>query len=138
MRVDSALLVLRAFRRLSNTYGFFRVDEKMVRMNQHNELKIWMNANPAAFHIEQFLDFEEAMLADITHILMKYDSETAGLMVGCKTFNECMNAILMSLSKNWAESQISTRTNVYSSNRNQQQPSDDCKNIFRSTKETSD
>ena len=51
VRVDSALLVLKAFRRLSNTYGFFRVDEKMVRMNQKNELKIWMNANPAAFHI---------------------------------------------------------------------------------------
>ena len=78
------------------------------------------------------------MLADITHILMKYDSETAALMAGRKTFNECVNAILVNLPKNWAESHISIRTNTFSSNRNQQQPGEDCKNIFRSTKETTD
>ena len=99
-RVDSALIILRAFRRLSNNYGFFKVTEDMIRTNHKSELKIWINSNPAAYQIEQFLDSEEAMLAEITQIMMKYDPDTAAFMIGCKTFNECMNRILMSLSKN--------------------------------------
>ena len=56
VKVDSALIVLRAFRRLSNNYGFFQVSEDMIRMNHKSELKIWINSNPAAYQIEQFLD----------------------------------------------------------------------------------
>ena len=50
------------------------------------------------------------MLADITAIMMKYDSETGSLMAGCKSMNEAMNNILTNLPESKAQSHLSNRT----------------------------
>lgn len=49
------------------------------------------------------------MLADIIRIIMNYDSETAGLLVGCKTINEAINNILVSLAEPKSPHQYSQR-----------------------------
>lgn len=45
--VESVLTMLRGFRRLTTSHGFFRVSEDMVRMNEKFEIKVWINSNPA-------------------------------------------------------------------------------------------
>lgn len=49
------------------------------------------------------------MLADIIRIVMNYDSNTAGLLVGCQNVNEALNKILLSLSEQRGQAQFSQR-----------------------------
>ena len=44
--VNSALIVLKGFRRLSSLHGWMRVTQKMISMNERGELKLWINENP--------------------------------------------------------------------------------------------
>ena len=41
--VNSALFVLKGFRRLSSMYSLMRVTPKMVGMNEKGEIKLWIN-----------------------------------------------------------------------------------------------
>lgn len=112
----------------------------MVRMNEKNEIKVWVNPNPAVCRIWQSADSEERMLADITAIMMKFDSETGSLLAGCHTMNQAMNNILLNLPENRVQSHLSTRTVTidYKTHKNKNCRDQDPKNVFRSTKETTD
>ena len=56
-------------------------------MNHKHEIKVWVNPNPVIYRVWRTTESEEIMLADITAIMMKYDSETGSLLAGCHTIN---------------------------------------------------
>lgn len=79
------------------------------------------------------------MLADITTIMMKYDSTTGALMTGCTLINDAFNAILRSIPENRVQSHLSNRTYANDHQVKAKNPSREAnKNLFRSTKETED
>lgn len=44
--VNSTLVVLKGFRRLSSMYNLMRVTASMIGMNEKGEIKLWINQNP--------------------------------------------------------------------------------------------
>lgn len=72
--INTALAVLKGFRRLSTTFGPMRVIPEMVRMNENDEIKVWVNKNPASIEPFERANSEEQMLADIARIIVKYDA----------------------------------------------------------------
>ena len=50
------------------------------------------------------------MLTDIAKIIVKYDTETGGLLIGCQTLNEAINNIYISMTENKGQSNLSSKT----------------------------
>lgn len=106
----TALSILKGFRRLSTPFGLMRVTPEMIGMNQRDELKVWINKNPALNEpIDKAIN-EEQMLTDITKIIVQYDKEAVGLLIGCFTLNQAVNNMIVSMGQNKNQPNLSSRT----------------------------
>lgn len=50
------------------------------------------------------------MLTDIAKIIIKYDTQTGGLLIGCFTLNEAINNILVNMTESKTQTNLSSRT----------------------------
>ena len=71
---------------------------------------MWTNCNPAINEPLHRAISEEQMLTDIAKIIVKYDKETSGLLIGCLTLNEAINNILVNLAESKTQTNLSSRT----------------------------
>ena len=106
----TALSILKGFRRLSTSFGLMRVTSGMIGMNQKDELKVWINKNPACNEPADKAINEEQMLADITKIIVQYDKEAGGLLIGCFTLNQAVNNMIVSMGQHKNQANLSSRT----------------------------
>lgn len=46
--IETALSILKGFRRLSGIYGYFQVTKSMITINADQELRLWIHEHPLA------------------------------------------------------------------------------------------
>jgi hypothetical protein len=69
-------------------YGFFRLVEGMMRVNERGEIKIWISDNPANNHRDMVLTTEEQALAAFAGLAARKNYEVANLLIGCGSLQE--------------------------------------------------
>lgn len=97
--VDTALAILKGFRRLSGSHGFFEIHKDMIGINTQGEIKVWLHKDPISHRPSQYLENETLMISSLINILVENDPQTAIHLIECKTFNDAINTILVEISK---------------------------------------
>lgn len=84
---------LQAVLTLTDYYGFFRLTEGMMRVNERGETRVWISDSPANNHRDCVFTTEEQALAAFAGLAARRNYEVANLLINCASLQEAMQRL---------------------------------------------
>jgi hypothetical protein len=84
---------LQAVLTLTGYYGFFRLAEGMMRVNERGETRVWISDSPANNHRDCVFTTEEQALAAFAGLAARKNYEVANLLINCSSLQEALERL---------------------------------------------